>query len=144
MTYRKIFFVNGTLQAWSQLPADSLWTVSCEPSHFMKSVRKVMNELKRKFDGNHKGKQWSESNACVGKCHKGHMKCECSKQFVILRTSLLLQLSIQCSPQRTYKWPNSKPHWGTRQQAIAETPIKWSAYQIPSVIVVFVILIFKV
>jgi hypothetical protein len=32
----------------------------------------------------------------------------------------------------------------TRQQAIAKTPAKWSAYQIPSVIVVFVILVFKV
>jgi hypothetical protein len=55
-----------------------------------------------------------------------------------------LQLSIQCSPQRTHKWPNSKPHWATRQQAIAETPAKWSAYQIPSVIVVFVVLVCKV
>jgi hypothetical protein len=56
----------------------------------------------------------------------------------------LVQLSIQCSPQRTNKWPNSKPHWATRHQAIAKTPAKWSAYQIPSVIVVFVILVFKV
>jgi hypothetical protein len=48
------------------------------------------------------------------------------------------------SPQRTSKWPNSKPHWGTRQQAIAKTPAKWSAYHIPSVNVVFVILVFKV
>jgi hypothetical protein len=30
------------------------------------------------------------------------------------------------------------------QQAIAKTHAKWSAYQIPSVIVVFVILVFKV
>jgi hypothetical protein len=42
------------------------------------------------------------------------------------------------------KWPNSKPHWATRQQAIAKTPAKWSAYQISGVIVVFVILVFKV
>jgi hypothetical protein len=55
-----------------------------------------------------------------------------------------LQLSIQCSPQRTSKWLNSKPHWATRQQAIAKTPAKWYVYQIPSVIVVFVILVFKV
>jgi hypothetical protein len=55
-----------------------------------------------------------------------------------------LQLSIQRSAQRTSKWPNSEPHWATRQQAIAKTPAKWSAYQIPSVIVVFVILVFKV
>jgi hypothetical protein len=41
------------------------------------------------------------------------------------------------------KWPNSKPHWATRQQAIVKTPAKWSTYQIPSVIVVFVILVFK-
>jgi hypothetical protein len=39
---------------------------------------------------------------------------------------------------------NSKPCWATRQQAIAKTPAKWSAYQIPSVIVVFVILVVKV
>jgi hypothetical protein len=32
----------------------------------------------------------------------------------------------------------------TRQQAIAKTPAKSSAYQIPSVIVVFVILVFEV
>jgi hypothetical protein len=51
-----------------------------------------------------------------------------------------LQLSIQCSPQRTYKWSSSEPHGATRQQAIAETPAKWSTYQIPSVIVVFVVL----
>jgi hypothetical protein len=41
---------------------------------------------------------------------------------------------------------NSKPHEATRQQAIAKTPAKWTAYQIPSVVVVFVfvILVFKV
>jgi hypothetical protein len=40
--------------------------------------------------------------------------------------------------------PNdSKLHGATRQQAIAKTPVKWSAYQILSVILVFVILIFK-
>jgi hypothetical protein len=55
-----------------------------------------------------------------------------------------LQLSIQRSPQHTSKWPNSKPQRAIRQQAIAKTPAKWSAYQIPSVIVVFVILVFKV
>jgi hypothetical protein len=42
--------------------------------------------------------------------------------------------------QMTY----SKPHWATRQQAIEKTPAKWSVYQIHSVIVVFVILIFKI
>jgi hypothetical protein len=42
-------------------------------------------------------------------------------------------------PQRTPKWPNSKPHWATRQQAIVKIPAKWSAYEIPSVTVVFVI-----
>jgi hypothetical protein len=36
-----------------------------------------------------------------------------------------------------------QPLWATRQQAIAETPAKWSAYQIRSVIVVFVVLVFK-
>jgi hypothetical protein len=40
--------------------------------------------------------------------------------------------------------PHSKPHGATRQQTIAKTPAKWSAYQITSVIVVFVILVFKV
>jgi hypothetical protein len=56
----------------------------------------------------------------------------------------LLQISIQCSPQSTFKWPNSKPHWANRQQAIAKTPAKWSAYQIPSIVVIFAILIFKI
>jgi hypothetical protein len=32
---------------------------------------------------------------------------------------------------------NSKPHGATRQQAIVKTPAKWSAYQIPSVIVLY-------
>jgi hypothetical protein len=42
------------------------------------------------------------------------------------------------------KRPNSKPHAATRQQAIAKTPAKRSADQIPSVIVVYVMLVFKV
>jgi hypothetical protein len=46
--------------------------------------------------------------------------------------------------QHTEEWLNSKPHWATRQQTIAKTPAKWSAYQIPTVIVVFVNLDFKV
>jgi hypothetical protein len=41
------------------------------------------------------------------------------------------------------KRPSSEPHRATRQQAIAETPAKWSAYQIHSVIVVFVVLVCK-
>jgi hypothetical protein len=36
------------------------------------------------------------------------------------------------------KLPNSKPHGATRQQAIAKTSAKLSAYQISSVIVLFV------
>jgi hypothetical protein len=55
-----------------------------------------------------------------------------------------LQLSIQCSPQRTSKRPSNKPHGATRQQAIAKTPAKLSAYQIPRVIIVFVVLVFEV
>jgi hypothetical protein len=54
-----------------------------------------------------------------------------------------LQLWIQCSPQRTPKRPSSEPHGVTRQQAIAETPAKWSACQIPRVIVVVVVLVRK-
>jgi hypothetical protein len=38
----------------------------------------------------------------------------------------------------------SEPLWATRQQAIAKTPAEWSAYQFPSVIVVFVVLVCKV
>jgi hypothetical protein len=34
--------------------------------------------------------------------------------------------------------------FATRQQVVANTPAKWSAYQIPSVIVVFVVLVSKV
>jgi hypothetical protein len=47
------------------------------------------------------------------------------------------------SPQRTPNWPSSEPHGAIRQQAIAETPAKWSAYQIPSVTIVFVVLVCK-
>jgi hypothetical protein len=46
--------------------------------------------------------------------------------------------------QHTEEWPNSKPHFATRQQAIVKTPAKWAAYPIPTVRVVFVILVFKV
>jgi hypothetical protein len=42
------------------------------------------------------------------------------------------------------KRPSSEPHGAVRQQAIAKTPAKWSAYQIPSVTVVFVVLLYKV
>jgi hypothetical protein len=48
--------------------------------------------------------------------------------------------SYECTPKR----PSSEPHDATRQQAIAEIPAKWSAYQIPSVTVVFVVLVFTV
>jgi hypothetical protein len=49
-----------------------------------------------------------------------------------------LQLSIQGSPQRTPKRPRT-----TRQRAIAETPAKRSAYQVPSVIVLCLVLVCK-
>jgi hypothetical protein len=65
-------------------------------------------------------------------------------QIPTVKEEIRCYRSIYCSPQHTSKWPNSKPHWATRQQAIAKTPAKWSAYQILSVIVVFVILDFKV
>jgi hypothetical protein len=45
------------------------------------------------------------------------------------------------SPECTPKCPSTEPHGGTRQQAITETPAKWSACQIPRVIVVFVVLV---
>jgi hypothetical protein len=38
--------------------------------------------------------------------------------------------------------PSSEPHGAIRQQAIAKTTAKWSAYQILSVIVTFVITFF--
>jgi hypothetical protein len=45
---------------------------------------------------------------------------------------------------RTPKWPSSEPHGANRQwQAIAETSATWSASQIPSAIVVFVVLVCK-
>jgi hypothetical protein len=47
-------------------------------------------------------------------------------------------------PQHTPERPSSEPHGATRQQAIAKTPAKLSVYQIQSVIVVFVALVFKV
>jgi hypothetical protein len=56
-------------------------------------------------------------------------------QFCVLGLNLYEEVS---------KWPNSKPHWATRQQVIAKTPEKWSAYQIPSEIFVFIVLVFKV
>jgi hypothetical protein len=42
----KYFFVNRTIQLRNQLPADALLTLSHKPSNFMKSVRKVINEVK--------------------------------------------------------------------------------------------------
>jgi hypothetical protein len=62
-----------------------------------------------------------------------------------VKKEIPLQLSIQCSPQSTPKRPSSEPHGATRQQqATTKTPAKWSAYQIPSLIVVSVVLAFKV
>jgi hypothetical protein len=58
-----------------------------------------------------------------------------------LQTATVTEEIRHCSPQRTSK---CKPHWATWQQAIVKTPTKWSAYQISSVTVVFVILVFKV
>jgi hypothetical protein len=52
--------------------------------------------------------------------------------------------TMQCSSQCTPKRPSSEPHGTTRQQEIAKTPAKWPAYHIPSVIVVFVVLVFMV
>jgi hypothetical protein len=48
-----------------------------------------------------------------------------------------LQLSKQCSPQRTPQRPSSDLHGATRQQTIAKTPAKQCAYQILSLIIVF-------
>jgi hypothetical protein len=52
-------------------------------------------------------------------------------------------LAQNYSSRCTSKLPNSKPNWATRQQAIATKPAKWSAYQIPSVIVASVILVLR-
>jgi hypothetical protein len=41
---------------------------------------------------------------------------------------------------RIPKWPHSEPHGDSKHLAINTTPAKWSAWQIPSVIVVFLIL----
>jgi hypothetical protein len=42
----KYSFVNRTIQLWNQLPADVLGTLSCKPSNFRKSIRKVINKAK--------------------------------------------------------------------------------------------------
>jgi hypothetical protein len=71
-------------------------------------------------------------------------------QNTVIRTNLqtsgvkeeILRYSSQYSAR--LRRPSSEPHGATRQQAIAETPAKWSAYQIPTVIVVFVVLILGV
>jgi hypothetical protein len=50
-----------------------------------------------------------------------------------------------CSPQWTHKQPICESHGATRQkQAISKTYAKLFSYQIRSVIVVFVLLVFKV
>jgi hypothetical protein len=53
-----------------------------------------------------------------------------------------LQISIDCESQCWHKRPSSEPRGATRQQTIAETPAKRSAYQILSGIVFSVV--FKV
>jgi hypothetical protein len=60
------------------------------------------------------------------------------------RRNAPLQPSIQRSPQLTPKRPSSEPHGATGQQAIAKAPTKRLAYLIPSVIVIFVVLVRKV
>jgi hypothetical protein len=42
----KYSFVNRTTQLWNELPADALVTLSCKPSNFRKSVRKVIDKAK--------------------------------------------------------------------------------------------------
>jgi hypothetical protein len=44
----KYSYANITIQLWNQLPADVLGTLSCKPSNFRKSVRKVINKAKRR------------------------------------------------------------------------------------------------
>jgi hypothetical protein len=65
-------------------------------------------------------------------CTLVHAKYGYSKGSPI--TNPPLQLSIQCLPQCTPRWPSSEPHGATIQQVVAKTPVKWSAYQIPSVV----------
>jgi hypothetical protein len=42
----KYSFVNRTIQLWNQLPTDILGNLSCKPSNFRKSVKKVINKAK--------------------------------------------------------------------------------------------------
>jgi hypothetical protein len=46
----KYSFVNRTIQAWNQLPADVLGTLTCKPSNFWKRVREVINKAKLRGD----------------------------------------------------------------------------------------------
>jgi hypothetical protein len=55
-------------------------------------------------------------------------------------SAILHHTAVLISP----KHPSSEHHGATRQQAIVKTTAKWSAYHIPSVIVVFVVLVSKV
>jgi hypothetical protein len=48
----KYSFLNRTIQLWNQLSADILGNLSCKPSNFRKSVRKVIN--KEKLRGDHR------------------------------------------------------------------------------------------
>jgi hypothetical protein len=101
---------------------------------------------------------WSQKSQ--GRCQVGVLKYITRKlsmqQEVLERTNRLLlwydtdhiendasnnSSILACAQKRTI----SEPRGTTRQQqAIAKTPAKWSAYQIPSVIVVVVVLLFKV
>jgi hypothetical protein len=67
-----------------------------------------------------------------------------SKYQQLKKKSAATALNIVLASAHIQMTQQYKPHWATRQQAIAKTPAKWTAYQIPSVIVVFVFLVLKV
>jgi hypothetical protein len=66
------------------------------------------------------------------------------KLALTLPTSGGRSVGIVRSRTRPTEFFISEPHGATRRQAIAKIPAKWSAYQIPSATVVFVVLVFKV
>jgi hypothetical protein len=72
---------------------------------------------------------WFVPNSVIGRDHRTPTGNDQNRHY---SSQYSARLSVQPNDR-------SEPHGATRQQAIAKTLAKWSAYQILSVIVLFVV-----
>jgi hypothetical protein len=112
-------------------------------------IEYTKTEYRRRCDKNirrHKGSRDSSVNlVIIYELEQGRARTSSPGKGTVFTTHFLqgrnpsLQLSIQCAPQCTPKQPSNELHGATRQQAIAKTPAKQSAFQIHIENVLFVV-----